>query len=122
MTGALTPASLSPDWSKSPAAVAADILLEIQAVHIRPEQPFTFTSGRLSPVYVDCRRIIAFPRARRRLMQMGVEMLANRAGTEAFDIVAGGETAGIPFAAWLASLLGRSQARRVGREGVRTGS
>src|SRR3546814_10593759 len=70
MTGALTPASLSPDWSKSPAAVAADILLEIQAVHIRPEQPFTFTSGRLSPVYVDCRRIIAFPRARRRL-QLG---------------------------------------------------
>ena len=105
MTGALTPASLSPDWHKGPAAVAADILLEIQAVHIRPEEPFTFTSGRLSPVYVDCRKIIAFPRARRRLMQLGVEMLAHKAGVEAFDIVAGGETAGIPFAAFMAELL-----------------
>ena len=101
MTGALTE-----DWHKSPAAVAADILLEIQAVHIRPEQPFTFTSGRLSPVYVDCRRIIAFPRARRRLMELGVAMLESRAGVEAFDIVAGGETAGIPFAAWMAELMG----------------
>jgi orotate phosphoribosyltransferase len=106
MTGAPTQNRPTQDWRRSPAATAADILLEIQAVHIRPEQPFTFTSGRLSPVYVDCRKIIAFPRARRRLMAMGMDMLAERAGSEAFDMVAGGETAGIPFAAWMAELLG----------------
>ncbi len=102
-----TPASgsLSPDWRRSPAEIAADILLEIKAVHIRPEEPFTFTSGRLSPVYVDCRKIISFPRARRRLMDMAADMLVNRAGAEAFDMVAGGETAGIPFAAWMADAL-----------------
>jgi len=100
MIGALTP-----DWRKSPARVAADILLEIQAVHIRPEEPFTFTSGRLSPVYVDCRKIIAFVNARRRLMEMGRDLLTQRAGAEAFDMVAGGETAGIPFAAWMADAL-----------------
>ena len=50
------------------AQLTADILLEIQAVHIRPDEPFTFTSGRLSPVYVDCRKIISFPRARAKLM------------------------------------------------------
>lgn len=97
--------TLSPDWRRTPAETAADILLEIQAVHIRPEEPFTFTSGRLSPVYVDCRKIISFPRARRRLMDMGVEQLTALAGAEAFDMVAGGETAGIPFAAWMADAL-----------------
>lgn len=95
----------SPDWRRAPAEVAADILLDIQAVHIRPEEPFTFTSGRLSPVYVDCRKIISFTNARRKLMSMGKEMLSTLAGAEAFDMVAGGETAGIPFAAWMADEL-----------------
>lgn len=96
----------SPDFRQTPAQVAANILLEIEAVHIRPEDPFTFTSGRLSPVYVDCRKIISFPRARAQLMDMGVDMLHQVAGHEQFDAVAGGETAGIPFAAWIAERMG----------------
>ncbi len=88
------------------ARTAAGILLDIGAVHIRPDQPFTFTSGRLSPVYVDCRKIISFPRARAQLMDMAVAMVAEAAGYEAFDAVAGGETAGIPFAAWMAERMG----------------
>ncbi len=88
------------------AQLTADILLEIQAVHIRPDEPFTFTSGRLSPVYVDCRKIISFPRARAKLMEMAVERVCRDAGHEAFDVVAGGETAGIPFAAWVSERLG----------------
>jgi orotate phosphoribosyltransferase len=88
------------------AQLTADILLEIQAVHIRPEEPFTFTSGRLSPVYVDCRKIISFPRARAKLMAMAVDRVCRDAGHEAFDVVAGGETAGIPFAAWISERLG----------------
>ncbi len=92
--------------SKTSAQIAASILLEIEAVLIRPEEPFTFTSGRKSPVYVDCRKIIGFPRARARLMDMGVEALYNNVGHEAFDVVAGGETAGIPFAAFIAERMG----------------
>jgi orotate phosphoribosyltransferase len=88
------------------AQITADILLDIQAVHIRPDEPFTFTSGRLSPVYVDCRKIISFPRARAKLMDMGVDRVCRDAGHEAFDVVAGGETAGIPFAAFMAERLG----------------
>ena len=98
--------SQTPDCHQSIAETAANILLEIEAVHIRPEEPFTFTSGRLSPVYVDCRKIISFPRARKKLMEMGVALLTRKAGFEQFDAVAGGETAGIPFAAWIADLLG----------------
>lgn len=85
---------------------AASILLEIEAVLFRPDEPFIFTSGRASPVYVDCRKIISFPRARARLMDLAVETLRENAGYEAFDAVAGGETAGIPFAAWIAERLG----------------
>ena len=53
MTGELTA-----DPRVPPAQLAAGILLDIKAITISPDNPFTFTSGRLSPVYVDCRRII----------------------------------------------------------------
>src|SRR3546814_17289931 len=78
--------------------VAARILIETESVLFRPDDPFTFTSGRVSPVYVDCRRLISFPRARRRLMEMGAALLEERVGLEQIDLVAGGETAGLPFA------------------------
>jgi len=56
-------------------------------------------------VYTDCRRIISFPRARAALMDFGVDLMNRRAGYEAFDAVAGGETAGIPFAAWMSERM-----------------
>ena len=88
--------------NREAALTTARILLEIQAVNFRPEEPFTFTSGWKSPVYIDCRKIIYFPRARRRIVEMGVECIESRVGYESIDVVAGGETAGIPFAAWIA--------------------
>ncbi len=87
------------------AETTARILLEIEAVLIRPNDPFTFTSGRLSPVYVDCRKIISFPRARGQLMDFACEVIQREAGYESVDCIAGGETAGIPFAAWIAERL-----------------
>ena len=84
----------------------ARILLEIEAIHIRPAQPFTFTSGWASPVYVDCRKVIAFPRARRAVVDAAVAKIERAIGFEAIDAVAGGETAGIPYAAWIADRLG----------------
>jgi len=83
----------------------ARLLLEIEAVHIRPAEPFTLTSGYASPVYVDCRKVISFPRARQAIIRSATEMLQNRIGFESIDAVAGGETAGIPYAAWLADSL-----------------
>ncbi len=91
--------------SLSNARIAARILIETQSVLFRPEDPFTLTSGRASPVYVDCRRLIAFPRARRRLMKMAAATIEEKVGFESLDVVAGGETAGIPFAAWVADHL-----------------
>jgi orotate phosphoribosyltransferase len=108
--------------SESDAAeTTARILLETEAVLFRPDDPFTFTSGRLSPVYIDCRRLISFPRARRKLMDMGADLIERRVGCESLDAIAGGETAGIPFAAWIADRLSlpmlyvRKQAKGFGR-------
>ncbi len=87
------------------AAMAAPMLLEAGAVHFNAREPFTHASGRLAPTYVDCRRLISFPRIRTRLMDLMVETVHREAGEGAFDVVAGGETAGIPFGAWMAERM-----------------
>ncbi|PID60630.1 MAG: orotate phosphoribosyltransferase [Gammaproteobacteria bacterium] len=81
------------------------MLLEIAAVHFRPSEPYRLTSGLASPVYIDCRKLISFPRIRSTLMDFATTSLVRGAGYEAFDAVAGGETAGIPFSAWIAERL-----------------
>jgi len=103
------------------AEITSRILLETKAVLFNPDQPFTFTSGRVSPVYVDCRRLISFPRARAKLMDLGCELISRAVGFESLDAIAGGETAGIPFAAWISERLGlpmlyvRKKAKGFGR-------
>jgi orotate phosphoribosyltransferase len=87
------------------AEITARILLETESVLFRPEDPFTFTSGLRSPVYIDCRRLISFPRARRKLMDLAADLIQRHTGFESLDAIAGGETAGIPFAAWIADRL-----------------
>ncbi len=90
---------------KTIAELTAKMLLEVEAVRFYSEKPFIFTSGLASPVYTDCRRLISFPRVRSALIDFGASTLARDVGFEAFDTVAGGETAGIPFAAWMADKL-----------------
>lgn len=92
-------------WDRDAALTTARILLEIKAVNFRPEEAYTFTSGWKSPVYIDCRRIIFFPRARAKICELAVEKIGRHVGYESIDAVAGGETAGIPFAAWIADRM-----------------
>jgi orotate phosphoribosyltransferase len=87
------------------ARTTARALLEVGAVAFRPEDPFVLASGLPSPTYVDCRRLIGFPRLRSVLMDHLAVTIMRDAGFEAFDVVAGGETAGIPFGAWIAERL-----------------
>lgn len=83
----------------------ARILLEAAAISVNAETPFMFTSGWASPVYTDMRKMISFPRLRNRLIDLAAEAIATEIGNENIDVIAGGETAGIPFAAWLADRL-----------------
>ena len=99
----------------------ARLLLDIEAVNFRPGEPYTLTAGWASPVYIDCRRVISFPQARRRIMQLAAEKLERDIGFDTIDAVAGGETAGIPYAAWIAEaqskpmLYVRKKAKGFGR-------
>lgn len=87
------------------AGTTARMLLEIGAVKFRTDQPFMFTSGLASPVYIDCRKVISHPRVRETMMGFAGSILRRDVGLDQFDAVAGGETAGIPFAAWIAADL-----------------
>lgn len=96
-----------PQGSDRPSGpVVARILLEIGAVLMRPREPFTLTSGRASPVYVDCRKVIGFPRARALIIGHAIDAIYREIGAESLDVIAGGETAGIAYAAWIAEKLG----------------
>ncbi|MDX1374521.1 MAG: orotate phosphoribosyltransferase [Burkholderiales bacterium] len=88
------------------AATTAKMLLEVKAVLFWDEKPFVFTSGWASPVYIDCRKLIFYPRIRAQLVDFAEATLMRDAGFEQFDVVAGGETAGIPYAAWIADRFG----------------
>jgi orotate phosphoribosyltransferase len=87
------------------AKLTAKMLLEIGAINFRPNDPYILTSGKASPVYIDCRKIISFPRVRATLMDFGASVILRDIGFESIDAIAGGETAGIPFAAWLSERL-----------------
>jgi orotate phosphoribosyltransferase len=92
----------------SPAEIArttARILIETKSVLFNPSKPFIFTSGWASPTYIDCRKLISFPHARKTLMDMAVTTIERGVGFDQLDAVAGGETAGIPYAAWIADRM-----------------
>ena len=88
------------------AELVARMLWEIKAVHFNAAQPYKLASGMASPVYIDCRKLLSFPRIRSTVMDFAASTLLRDAGFEQFDCIAGGETAGIPFAALLADRLG----------------
>jgi orotate phosphoribosyltransferase len=81
------------------------MLSEVEAVGFRPHQPSRFSSGWASPVYIDRRALISYPRVRRERIRFAERTVTRAVGFERFDVVAGGETAAIPFAAWLAEAL-----------------
>lgn len=87
------------------ARLTARMLLEVKAVHFNADDPFTLASGLPSPTYVDCRKLISYPRIRSTLMDFLTVTVMRNVGLEAFDNVAGGETAGIPFGALVAERM-----------------
>ena len=87
------------------ARLTARMLLEIKAVNFNTEDPYILASGLPSPSYIDCRKLISFPRIRSTLMDFMCVTVMRNAGLEAFSNIAGGETAGIPFSALVAERM-----------------
>ena len=86
--------------------VAAKILIEIEAINFSLEAPFKLSSGFLSPSYIDCRKIIAYPSAFKSITDMMIDTIKSEMVQETPDYLIGGETAGIPFAAVVAEKMG----------------
>jgi orotate phosphoribosyltransferase len=87
------------------AQMTARMLLDIRAVHFDTDTLFTHASGKQAPTYIDCRKLISHPRIRSTTMDFLTCKVMRAAGLEAFDNIAGGETAGIPFAALVAERM-----------------
>ncbi|NDV00728.1 orotate phosphoribosyltransferase [Pseudoroseicyclus tamaricis] len=99
----MIPASFPP--KDEIARLTAGMLLDIGAVNFNAAEPFTLASGKQAPTYVNCRQIVSFPRVRSLLMDFLAMTIVREAGAETFHNIAGGETAGIPFAAFVAERL-----------------
>ena len=83
-------------------------LWEAKAIKIDTVNQFKLASGNLSPIYVDCRKLISYPNVMDVIAENAKRMIEKEIGS--VDVLAGGETAGIPFAAWVAAKLGKSMA------------
>jgi orotate phosphoribosyltransferase len=109
---------------KSPlvASMTARMMLEAGAVKYSATQPYFLSSGWASPVYIDVQRLISFPRIRAAMMDLASETVLANVGFEQFDTVAGVESSGIAYAAWIAERLSlplqyvRRRPRGFGRE------
>ena len=81
----------------------AEKLIDIESVQFSFNEHFTLTSGLKSPVYVDCRKIISFVREREFIMDAAVNYIEKN--KLEFDLIAGGETAGIPYSAFISEKI-----------------
>ncbi|MGX7351340.1 orotate phosphoribosyltransferase [Enterococcus canis] len=78
-------------------------LLEIEAVFLSPNEPFTWASGIKSPIYCDNRITMSYPKVRREIAKGLAEKI--KANFPEVEVIAGTATAGIPHAAWVAEIL-----------------
>lgn len=78
-------------------------LLEIKAVFLRPNEPFTWASGIISPIYCDNRLILSYPEIRSKVEHAFADLVSNKYSD--VDILMGTSTAGIPHAAYISEYL-----------------
>lgn len=98
---------LNDEERKHIAHSAADALINTESVLFNAKEPFTLKSGKKSPVYIDCRRLISFTAERTALMNHAARVLRSDIGSDNMDILAGGETAGIPYGAYISDRVNK---------------
>lgn len=84
---------------------AAEALIQTKSVLFNTKEPFVYKSGKKGPVYIDCRRLISFVKERDALMRDGANLITSDIGADNIDLLAGGETAGIPYGAFISDRL-----------------
>ena len=90
---------------KDETVITAEILLDLKCINFSPEKQFKLTSGKKSPIYCDCRRLISFPKEMKTITNLAVKKIKSLKNLKKISNIAGGESAGIPFATLIASKL-----------------
>ena len=85
------------------AEIISQLLWEHRAVQVRDSEPFRLASGNFAPLYINCRLLISYPSTRGIITSFAQRIYHEH--SLAANCIAGGETAGIPFGAWLAERL-----------------
>lgn len=83
----------------------AEMLLSTESITVYQDKPFVFVSGRISPVYIDCRKLLSFAAEREYIVTALAKMAETDIGLNNIDVVAGGETAGIPYASFVSHII-----------------
>jgi orotate phosphoribosyltransferase len=83
----------------------AEMLLSTESIAVYKDKPFVFVSGRISPVYIDCRKLLSFAAEREYIVTALAKVAETDIGLNNIDVVAGGETAGIPYASFVAHII-----------------
>lgn len=83
--------------------MVAESLLEIKAVMLSPEKPYTWASGWKSPIYCDNRKLLSYPKLRKRIAESMAEVIRKNFGE--FDVVAGVATGAIAMGIMVAEIL-----------------
>jgi orotate phosphoribosyltransferase len=83
----------------------AEMLLSTESIAVYKDQPFVFVSGRISPVYIDCRKLLSFAPEREYIVNELAKKVETDIGLDNIDVVAGGETAGIPYASFVSHII-----------------
>lgn len=102
----------------NPAYKVAEFLLQIKAVKLQPENPFTWASGIKSPIYCDNRKTLSYPQIRTFIRQTFVDTINKNFAKP--DVIAGVATGGIAIGALVAQEMGlpfvyvRSEAKKHG--------
>ncbi|MGB1032128.1 MAG: orotate phosphoribosyltransferase, partial [Flavobacteriales bacterium] len=82
----------------------AEFLLQIKAIELKPQNPFTWASGWKSPIYCDNRKTLSYPKVRTFIRQQFVDVITDNFGKP--DVIAGVATGGIAIGALIAQELG----------------
>ncbi|MDX1350194.1 MAG: orotate phosphoribosyltransferase, partial [Putridiphycobacter sp.] len=90
--------------NKDKALKVAEFLLQIKAVKLQPQNPFTWASGWQSPIYCDNRKVLSYPKVRTYIRQVFVDTIIDTYGKP--DVIAGVATGGIAIGALIAEQMG----------------
>ncbi len=90
---------------KNISSLTAKILIETKCVDISLKKQFLLTSGKKSPIYCDCRRLISFPKEREKIINFAIQKIKKEREFSNIKNIAGGESAGIPFASFISQKM-----------------